>query len=84
MIHVIVGVLLVSTWQVTRSTTVPNSCNGLSDGNYWMKFLDGDDYSTVYTKCSNEYAIIDLSRDANFADYFSSLDKYVQESPLSV
>ena len=53
--------------------TIDNSCIGKEDGSYWIKFSDDDlNYVPVYLECSNEYAILDYSKDSNIEKYFSS------------
>ena len=54
-------------------TRLDNSCIGKEDGDYWIKFSDEDgNYVPVYLSCSNEYVILDYSKDSNLEKYFSS------------
>ena len=53
--------------------TLISNCIGKEDGSYWMKFSDlSDDFSAVNLECSNEYVILDPSKDENLKNYFSS------------
>ena len=75
-IFVLVG-YLTSHSHVSKSTEmvhVPNSCRDLEDGVYTLKLQEDaqNTYPLVTVECSNEYMIIDVSKDANWLSYFSS------------
>eukprot|EP01083_Nonionella_stella_P168534 569289_1 len=62
---------------ITSSLAVPNSCIGQSDtDNLLIKPLDGDDYPSLNVKCSNEFMIIDINKDENWLEYFTSSRLY--------
>ena len=58
-------------------STVANSCIGKEDGTYWIQFAVSDEsYVPLYLECSNEYVILDYSKDPNLEYYFSSFEKW--------
>ena len=56
----------------------PSSCSGLEDGIHTLKLMDGDleDAPLVLVRCSNEYIILDVSRDADLKSYFDTFMKF--------
>ena len=56
---------------------LPNSCIGKEDGAYWLLLSDQDeDYMPVRLDCSNEYVIINLNKDSNLAEYFTTFEMW--------
>eukprot|EP01083_Nonionella_stella_P067359 178121_1 len=70
--------LLLSLYSVTiLSLDVPNSCIAQSDtDNLLVKPIDDDDYPSLNVKCSNEFMIIDINKDENWLQYFTSSRLY--------
>eukprot|EP01083_Nonionella_stella_P297357 1009855_1 len=56
--------------------SIPSNCIGLSDGYYYLKLLQDDNYPIIYAKCSNEYLILDPSLDKDIQLYFNSFEMY--------
>ncbi len=56
--------------------SIPSNCIGLSDGYYYFKLLEDDNYPIIYAKCSNEYLILDPSLDPDIEFYFNSFEMY--------
>lgn len=56
--------------------SIPSNCIGLSDGYYYLKLLEGDEYPIIYAKCSNEYLLLDVSLDEDIKSYFNSFEMY--------
>ena len=56
----------------STSESLPSSCVGLADGEYYLKLIDRDEYPIIKGKCSNEYLILDHSVDADISQYFTS------------
>mmetsp|Transcript_73409 Transcript_73409/g.66071 ORF Transcript_73409/g.66071 Transcript_73409/m.66071 type:complete len:104 (-) Transcript_73409:7-318(-) len=56
--------------------SIPSNCIGLSDGYYYLKLIDNDEYPIIYAKCSNEYLILDPSIDDDIKSYFNSFEMY--------
>ena len=54
------------------STLIPNSCIGLPDGTHWLKLIDDNSYPLVLVECSNEFMIVDVNKEPNLKEYFSS------------
>eukprot|EP01084_Bolivina_argentea_P090521 163099_1 len=61
---------------VSDPKSIPSNCLGLSDGFYYLKLLEGDEYPIIYAKCSNEYLILDPSLDEDIKLYFNSFEMY--------
>ena len=60
----------------TEYDVLPNSCNDLEDGTYFMKLIDVDSAPVVSIKCSNGYGILDYSFDNNIVDYFDTWSQW--------
>ena len=61
-----------------ETISLSNSCVGKEDGEYWLQLSVSEDetYYPVRLQCSNEQIIIDLNKDINLRDYFSSFEKW--------
>merc|ERR1711878_171934 len=73
---VIVLLFIINISTANDTIDIPTSCIGLKDGIYQLKLLEGDEYPLVSTKCSNEYMIIDINRDPQWKQYFTSFDQW--------
>ena len=61
----------------TIGDPLSSSCLGKTDGDYWLLLSsDSVDYTPVHLRCSNEYVILDVSKDSNLINYFSSWEKW--------
>ena len=63
---------LISVVTSDEYVSVPNSCRGLEDDTYVLKLLSDEDAPLVTVECSNEFMLIDVSKEENFKKYFSS------------
>eukprot|EP01084_Bolivina_argentea_P078622 142682_1 len=56
---------------------IPNSCiNQPNSDNFEIKPINNDKYPILNVKCANEFAIIDINKDNNWLQYFSSYRLY--------
>ena len=80
----VLGRLLISIYFITagaddtasETVPIPSNCIGLSDGHYYLKLLEGDQFPVLYAKCSNEHIIIDYHLDEDVKYYFNSFEKF--------
>ena len=70
-----IGIAVASTH--TYGDSLDNHCYGKKDGDYWLMLSTNDDsYEPVYLRCSHGYVILDVSKDSNLINYFSSFEKW--------
>ena len=74
----LLGTLVVLNSVCGEDVVFPSSCSGLSDGIYTLKLMDGEleDAPLVQVRCSNEFIILDVSRDSDLKSYFDTFMKF--------